>query len=359
MKLRIVRTVSIVMAMVFVLGCGVIADKDRIKVAKFQDEYLTRGDLDLYIRELPDEERPIIRRKRDIEEVLEAYVDRLVKDTLAEQLSEEGKIHVPREMAEARYYLQHPDQRMEITNPEEVGMTATDISVMKQGREFAIDRVQEQMLGEAAVSYKMQEGVAAGVLTVDEEDLKREYELRKSELVNFETCRFSGMYFPGTDDNASSLAADLRRRIEGGEALDDIQIEFEGKGGEPLEATLANDPNNQKFEGFWRWASGAKPGTVVGPLWIQGWQRQRVNAQGQAVAEPIPNAYLTAVIEENTPETVKTFEEAQTDLSIPLLYAVAMDRLRKEYGVELYKDKLPDPSMYDDGGGQSIFDQAR
>ena len=68
---------------------------------------------------------------------------------------------------------------------------------------------------------------------------------------------------------------------------------------------------------------------------------------------------LGAVIKERTPETVKTFEEAETDLSIPLLYSAAMDRLRKEYGVELYRDNLPDPSMYDDSDARSIFDQAR
>src|SRR6056297_564145 len=42
-------------------GCGSIADKDRIRVARLDDTYITRGDLKELISDMPDKERPNIR----------------------------------------------------------------------------------------------------------------------------------------------------------------------------------------------------------------------------------------------------------------------------------------------------------
>lgn len=63
--------------------------------------------------------------------------------------------------------------------------------------------------------------------------------------------------------------------------------------------------------------------------------------------ERIPDSLLVAQIVDEVPETQKTLEESKPDLTPLILYAKVMDQLRKEHGVSLFEDKLPDPSMYD------------
>ena len=164
--------------------------------------------------------------------------------------------------------------------------------------------------------------------------------------------------FPGTLENASELATKMRTALEQGADLESVILEFSGQGGEVLESALQHDPRNLKFEGFWRWASGAEVGRIIGPMWIQGWERQRHDAQGQVVREVVPNSFLTAVITGTTPETTKTFEEAREEVTTPLLYLKMMNRLREGYGIETFPDNLPDPAMYDQGATRTIFDTA-
>ena len=52
------------------------------------------------------------------------------------------------------------------------------------------------------------------------------------------------------------------------------------------------------------------------------------------------------IIEQRTPPIQKTLEQAKQDLTAPLLYAKMMAELRTKHRVEVYEDKLPDPSMY-------------
>ena len=76
------------LALALAMGCGMIADKDRIKVAKINDRYITRGDLYKVIREMPDAERDI-RTKGDMLRVLNRHIDELIKLPLSQEVERE------------------------------------------------------------------------------------------------------------------------------------------------------------------------------------------------------------------------------------------------------------------------------
>ena len=101
-----------VIAVFFLLfaGCGQITDKDRIKVAKIGDKYITRGEIFRIIRDMPDTQRPMIRNRSDLLRVLNQYIDSRIKLPLGQHLAEEGKIEVPREVARETFFQESGDE---------------------------------------------------------------------------------------------------------------------------------------------------------------------------------------------------------------------------------------------------------
>lgn len=338
-------------------GCGLVTDKDRIRIAKIGDEYITRGDLKKVIRGMPSDERPEIRTKGDVRNALEQYLDRRVKEGAAEQLAEEGKIHVPRERAEAIFRAKHPELYVKIENPEDYALTQTDLDAWKEEREIGIDRQQRRLLAEEAVYYLIQEALRDGLLTISEDEYRKEYEIRRGSLVHYEYIKVRGVYFPAAQDEGKALeaAAAARQEMTGGASARQIQSKYAGLGAEILEMQLRHDPRLEwKFGPFWQQASGAEEGTVLGPIFIRGWVKQEMDLQGKMVQQYLPDAYLVCEVVEYVPETPKTLEEAKSDLDAVILYTKMLDRLREKSGVEVYEDKLPDPSMYET---RSVFQQ--
>ena len=60
----------------------------------------------------------------------------------------------------------------------------------------------------------------------------------------------------------------------------------------------------------------------------------------------MPAAYLVLQVLDHRPETQLTLQEAKPQLVTTIAFAKMMDLLREENGVEIYDDKLPDPSMF-------------
>ena len=85
------------LAVLWGTGCGMIADKGRIRVAKIDDDYITRDDLDEVIYETPGEERPEIRSRSDLLVVLQTHIDTLIKWELAQQLEVDAIVVVDEE----------------------------------------------------------------------------------------------------------------------------------------------------------------------------------------------------------------------------------------------------------------------
>ena len=353
---RAAAGVLVLTALVAGTGCGLIADKDRIKVAKIGDRFITRGDLNLVIRSLPEEERPIIDTQGDVLIALQDYIDRELKTMAAEQLEAEGKIHVPREQAAAQFDATHPEFLMQMSNPADYGLTEADVRYQEEEREIQIDRTHQKMLGEQAVYRLVQEAVTDGTMVVTDEEFAEEYEIRRFELLNFEQTAFRGLYFPDRNPESIAMAAQVVNRLKAGESMDVLAAEYTERGGGVLDAALMNDPElGDKVKAFWEQASRAVEGSVIGPVFISGWKRQIVDVRGRVTEELLPDAYLVCLIIEYTPESQKSFEDAKAELEVQILYAKMMARLRERNGVEIYEDKLPDPVIFSTPG--SVFAQ--
>ena len=336
-----------VFALAWTTGCGYIADKDRIRIATMDGKPITRGDLNKILHDMAPDARPTIRTRGDLLKALQNSIDSRLKRSLADSLKEQGKIHVPRELAERFCLVKHPEQYGMMTNPEDYNLTQRDLDFMKQERELGVDEELKALEDEQAVMFRIDEAMKSGLIQITDEEFQREYETRKGDLKHYEKVSFRGVYLPSASPEASAAAAAIVRRLNMGESVDDVAKAYASAQADILEATLENDPKNRKFAGFWQQAAETQPGAVVGPVVIQGWERGRLDAQGQRVMERIPDSLLVAQIVDEVPEKQKTLEESKPDLTPLILYAKVMDQLRKEHGVSIFEDKLPDPSMYD------------
>jgi PHD/YefM family antitoxin component YafN of YafNO toxin-antitoxin module len=343
-------------------GCGQIADKDRIRIAKLDNEYITRGELARLIYDMPDTERPNIRNRGDLLRVLNEYIDNKIKIPLGQQLAEEGKITVPREMAREQYFSQCGDDEEtmravwnmqvpasgEMTPLMEVyKLTPESMKAMKALVEQETDKVVQKLQGEQAVAYLAVQDFKAGKLKLDPEAVKREYNVRKSELKRLEWMSFVAIRFPASMEGAAQAAAKVRERLESGEDFDAIVKEFQQKNpGFIIQSEIENNPSLQRFKGFWVAASGAEPGTVVGPIYLPSYQQMAQDAKGQSKTVQMPDAYLILKVLDHKPEAQLSLEEAQPMLAPPILVAGEMKLLREQHGVEIYEDKLPDPGQF-------------
>ncbi len=355
-----------VAAVVMFTACGMITDKDRIKIAKLQDvdpvtgqtydRYITRGELAKIIREMPDDERPIINNKGDLLRVLKGYIDEQIKMPLAQSVAAEveamGKQLVSRQQAQQAYFAKHAEDNLEaiynLQDPKSVGMTQEEFEGQKEIIELGIDQEYNKLQAQQALTYQAAKDFKEGALVLADEDYEREFSVRKSELKTLEWVKFRAIRFPVTMPNATALAADTRSRINNGESFYDVYNEFKAKTVDfVMESEIQNNPNLAKFEGFWRNAAGCKAGDILGPVYLPEHQvLGEPDAQGMARYVEKPAAYLVLEVLHHQDEAPMTLEEAKPTITPSILVAKEMDKLRKDRGVEIFEDKLPDPNMF-------------
>jgi len=347
------------------LGCGQITDKDRIRIAKIGDRYITRGDLFKLIREMPDAERPIIRNRSDLLRVLNQHIDNRIKLPLGKKLAAEGKVSVPREVAREQFFREKGDEeeqlrimwKMEVPQAGVItpmmqlyGLTPELLQFNKDNIEEGTDRTIEKLQAEQALEYLAVEAVKAGKISVDEAELQREYGFMKEQLATFEELGFIAIRFLADDPNAPTLAAAVRDRITAGESFDAVVEEFKAKGAAEgreyvFQSGIMNNPALERFRGFWTAASGAKLGDIVGPVYLPAYQQVAQDQSGRTRTMEMPAAYIVFKVLEHKPAGVLDYERAKPLVMRPLLTAKMMHLLRDENGVEVYEDKLPDPAQ--------------
>lgn len=364
LSLRRVACAMLALLVLVAAGCGQITDKDRIRIAKIGDKYITRGNLFKLIREMPDTERPMIRNRSDLLRVLNQHIDSQIKLPLGRKLAGEGKIEVSRDLAREQFFrdsgedeevLRH-SWNIEIPPPGVVtplmqvyGLTPELLQFNKDNVEEGTDRTMAKMLGEKAVEYLALEALKEGRITLDQAEIEREYRFMKDQLVRYEEISFIGVRFPAQMENAATLAAQARERLDAGAAFDDILREYRERERQEkvsyiVHSDIQNNPALEKFRGFWSAASGAREGDIIGPVYLPAYQQIAEDKDGRAVVMQMPDAYLIFRVLEHRPERALSLEEAQPLVALPLLKAKMMRLLREEKGVEVYEDKLPDPS---------------
>lgn len=350
-------------------GCGRLVDKDRIRVAKIGDTYITRGDLFRLIREMADTDRPKITTQGDLLRVLNRHIDERIKLPLGRQLKEEGKIDVDREQAREAYFQQSGDDAdhlrsmwgMEIPADGSVtplmkvyDLTPERLRFMKQNIEDGTDAVMGRLLGDQAVQYLGVEAFKEGRIKISDEEFEREYRFAGDSLQSLEEITFLAIRFPAALPEASVRAAQVRSRLNAGESFDALVEEFLARSrqdniGYVIESAIQNNPALERFRGFWDTASGTTQGAILGPVYLPAYQQMAMDAQGRTQSVNMPDAYMVLRVEEYTPARRLTLEEAKPSLAAPLIIGKMMQLLRDERGVEVYRENLPDTG--DMGGG--------
>jgi len=350
------------------MGCGLLADTDRIVVAEMDGKNITRGKLFNIIYDMPDDERPRIQSRQDYLRVLNDYIDREIKIPLGQQLADEGKIEIPRDLAREMYFQSIGDEQEQQTQrhmwtipvpkPGEESdlmrvydLTPEAIQFKKDVIDQGTDKFMEKMLGDQAVAFLAMEAYQAGELKLDDEILRLEYEMAKDNYQTLEQLTILGLQFPADKAGASAEAAKVRERLRAGEDFDTVFNEYISRDIRlGVESVIENNPDLDRFKGFWLEASGAEVGEIRGPVFMPSYTRMKQNEQGQVEQAVVPECYLVFKVLEHKPATVKPFEEAVSQIAPTVAYTEMMERLREEHGVVIYQDKLPNPS-----GGSSVL----
>ncbi len=360
-----------VLVLLFLISaCGRIGDPETIKIARIDNEYITRGDLYRILREMDDRERPKIVSRGDFLRVLNQYIDQRIKIPLGKKLFEEGKIKLDREVAREQFFRSAGDeeeQLREIWNMpipegdavtplmEVYNLTPASLRAMKEYIEQETDKIYEQLLGEQAIAYLVSEDIKAGKLNITNDELEREYNLRKDTYHVYESIKFRGIFVPTSIPNAAKICAEYRSQIDAGKdfdrLIDEILLQKESaviapemKDIKVIESEIENNPDSVRFRGFWSVAENAEVGTILGPVYLPEFQRMVRNESGAMSAQIMPDSYVVLKVLEHHPERTPTIDEVKHLLAPPILIAKKMEELRKLHNVEIYEDKIPEPS---------------
>ena len=283
-------------------------------------------------------------------------------DQLAAQMEQrfDGKraVLVSRQQAMQSHFrklrAQDPDADVDyaaiynLKDPSVMGLTDVEFQMMKEELDIGIDRELEALRGNAAVAYRATQALKNGTLRLDDADFETEYRLRKNELKRLEWLKFRAFRFDPDTPDAEVEAAKVRKRLDSGEAFDDLIKEYAEKNPNLIleDFEIENNPAFARFRGFWLNASGCEKGDVIGPVFMPQYQVM-VQAKGRTASHLMPAAYLVLQVLEHRPETQLTLNEAKTELVATIAFARMMNILREENGVEIYDDELPDPSMFE------------
>jgi parvulin-like peptidyl-prolyl cis-trans isomerase-like protein len=334
-----------VAALLFCTGCGEMVNKDNIKIAQIGDHTVTRGEFFRYLRGLSPEEKPAIHNRGDSLHALNKYISKETQRLAAEELEATGELKMPdRKRAEAIFDAQHPEYLINPENPEAFSLTEEDIESFKVLREEGIDKLYQTHIAQAALVHLIQAAVEDKSLTIEEEEYEREFEFQKENLNNPERIRFDGLLFPGQAGGPKSAGA--RRRLVKGEKWEELaKTLMNERVAIPVRTEMAN-MGQPKFQSFWEQASGSRKGQILGPIIVENWEITISDGKGGTKPQALPVGYFVCEVTQATPPTPMTLEQAKPVIAPSIYFVKYGKHLRQKYGVEIYEDKLPDPSLF-------------
>lgn len=342
--------------------CGQWVDADNNIIAEMDGKPIRQRTFKRYLRNLPEEERPLIQTKSDQLRALNVYIEERIKMARGRELEAAGLIQVSRERAKQIYFAKHPERYgvWSMTDPKAAGfdLTERDLEALKAQDEFGFDDEEDRLLREAALDYLARRAHAQGTIAVSDEDYEAEYAARRDQLVFHEEVTFTGVQYPmdesagarGQEMRAAALAASALDRLDKGMSFEEY-LEQE-KAAHPARimenSVIANDPNSDKYRDFWEVASGSEAGQILSAL-LPPYTVTTESGSGEIfqVAQK-GAAHLVFKVLTHVPSRRKTLEEANQELTPRILRRKMMDRLREELGVVVNEDLLEDPGGYGD-----------
>ncbi len=333
------------------LGCGFIADPDMRKVAEMDGEVINAGDLMRVIRNMEDDERPLIQNKSDLRRALDTYIDNKIRDEIAEALLEEGRIQPNTALATSIYFEENPEYELLWHPNADVEALArnlnygkAEIDVLMYAIELGIEAEEYILLREQGLDYVRNVALSQGTLSVTEDEYDADYAMRKDELISFESIDFRAIRFPAALDDASGQAHRVIQRIRAGEPFGDIFKHYKSKdAASVIEAAFENDPAAEKFKLFWGRMTGSKVGDIIGPIFLPPYTDI---LEGRALS--MPGAFLVLEVVAREDRRQKSAQEARDDMATGILSQKMMQRLREEHGVAIFPEGLPDPAGFGD-----------
>ncbi len=355
---------------VFLHACGRLGDPETIKIARIDNEYITRGDLYKILREMDDRERPKISSRGDFLRVLNQQIDLRIKVPLGKKLAEEGKISLNRDLAREQFFRMSGDEQeqlraiWDIPIPEGdtvtplmqvYNLTPATLRAMKEYIEQETDKIYDRMLGDQAIAYLVAEDVKAGKMNISQEELEREYNLKKDNYHIYESIKFRGIFIPTSIPNSAKICSEYRNQIDARKDFDTLVNEIlaqkesaiiapEIKNIRISESEIENNPNSSRFRGFWSVAENVEVGTILGPVYMPEFQSMSQDSTGRVKADIMPDSYVVLKVLEHRPERTPTLDEVKNLLIPPLLMGKKMEELRKLHNVEIYEKNIPEPS---------------
>ncbi|MFP6583803.1 MAG: hypothetical protein VCD00_14785 [Candidatus Hydrogenedentota bacterium] len=329
-------------------GCGAIADPDRKVIANFEGEKFRRGDLRDVIREMSDEDRPLIQTRDDLVETLNDHLNKQILIMEARELRIEEKLEVSREHARRIYFAKHPEyvNVEKMTDPSVMGISQNDLMALQAELEFGIDDEMELLFQAAAFEYRVQHFIETAKPKIEEWEFEDEYDARKESLFTFETVDFIGIRFP-LGPGAQKEAVKARGRIDAGEPFQDVLRKYLALSPDfGIRAAFDNNPTKMRFVQFWYGVTGSKKGDLVGPVFLPSHDQMRPGPDGRMEVKQETDSWVVLEVIDSEAPRQKSLEESKQELVMPILRRRVMDELRASYGVEIFPEELWRPEGY-------------
>lgn len=347
-------------------GCGMIADKNNIRVAVVDGETITRGDLNDYIRSFPENERPQIANQGDLLMVLNRMIDERIKAELVAEQGDAVPSVISRDQIREQFFNSLGDEQeqyravwnMEVpadgqATPlmEVYGLTADSLRTMKEFIEGRTEALYQRVRGDEIVGMLVADALQKGELKPDQKALELEYKFRAADLKRAEMVTITALRFEASQAGAAE-AAQARTAIEAGTPFDDFVKQLQAKNPALVfQGSLRHERGKGNLEGFWAQASGAAVGSLLGPLFMPETQQVAVSPDGKQRQVTSPPSYVVCRVDAREDERTLTLQEAIPVIGPPLLIAEMVRKLREQHGVQVFEDNLADPSEFA-GAGQ-------
>lgn len=370
MRFRVHAIMMLLPLSAVVFSCAQLADRNNVRVAKVDGEYITRADFYDYIRSFPEMTRPKINNTADMLAVLNRMVDGRVKSqyvdpVIMSKLNDEQRASVLAETeARARetFFLRLGDQAEQMRAVWEMEIPANDqptelmnvygltADSLRETQAFIREQsaiIQRELLADQAVTIMAGQALQAGEIAVDPKALELEFAFQRENLVLPESVTFTGIRIAVREPGSLEKAQAVRQRLDSGESFDLIAQGFRAQNPDSVtQNTLQRSEASQSFEEFWNTIGTAAPGDTAGPILMPSYQQMAVDASGQQRPMQVAETYMIVRVDAREPERAMTLQEATPRIAPPLIVAEMMKSLREKHGVEIYEDKLPEAGQF-------------
>jgi len=370
MRFRVLAIMMLLPLAAVVFSCAQLADRNNVRVAKVDGEYITRADFHDYIRSFPEMTRPKINNTADMLAVLNRMVDGRVKaqyvdPVIMSKLNDEqraGLLAETEARARETFFLRLGDQAEQMRAVWEMEIPANDqptelmnvygltADSLRETQAFIREQsaiIQRELLADQAVTILAGQALQAGEIAVDPKALELEFAFQRENLVLPESVTFTGIRIAVREPGSAEKAKAVRQRLDSGESFDLIAQGFRAQTPESVtQNTLQRSEASQSFEEFWNAIGTAAPGDTAGPILMPSYQQMAVDASGQQRPMQVAETYMIVRVDAREPERAMTLQEATPRIAPPLIIAEMMKSLREKHGVEIYEDKLPEAGQF-------------